>query len=535
MNFQSLTISMIFSSLVLLSSVSIKAEVQTPDTSRKLITFHSIDDPSLDTIIVAEVGKVKLTAKEFLLNYLFGPAFIFESKNPRHALLDAMVDESLFSIAARDSISDLGQETEKVAKAIEDDIATEQLYRKHIWDTLNVSDSEIREAVNESMRSVNFRWIYSSDKSGIDSLSRQVSEVGFDSVYKKNDVDSSHFRSTDFFHLRITSPDIYTMDAFAREGDISEPVKGPDGYYIFKIDRLLYSPIITRSEYEKRSQEIKEELRQYKADVASDEYVDNMLKTAQPIIKRNAFNLLAGYIGSLYLSQNKFNDLGISKLLMTEAGPINASEVKRLGDLPLIVFKSGEVTLGQFLEWFDLRSFNFKFSQSNVNMFLRDVESYVWRMLRDQLLIRQAHHEDMYSKPVVRRQMERWKEKLSALAMINHLVSEINMDTSAVLSYCKKYFARYKITGDTLSDFRHRYDDIRRDYLDYAETERLLHVSILLSRKYPITKYYSVVDHLDLPNPGKGQPIEVEYFKTGGTFPRKAFPTIEQIWSKIIY
>ncbi|MGC8596120.1 MAG: hypothetical protein ACP5MI_11025 [Candidatus Kryptoniota bacterium] len=521
--------------LMVLSASPIEARISHSDTLKSLITFQSTHDPLLDTIIVAKVAGVKLTAKEYLLNYLFGPSFVFELKNPRHALLDAMVDECLFSVAARDSIANLTEETAKIAKAIQDDIATEQLYRKHIWDTVRVSDSEIREAIKESMRTISFRWIYSPYKSGIDSLSGEVSKVGFDSVYRKNDIDSTHFRSTDFFHLKITSPEIYEMDAFARQGDVSEPVKGPDGYYIFKIDQLLSSPIITKSEYEKRAYEIREELRQYKADVASDEYVDNMLKSEQPIIKRDAFNLLSGYIGSVYLSKSKFNELGISKLLMTEAGPINAAGVKKLGNMALIEFKSGQITLGQFLEWFHLRSFNFKFSESNINVFLHDVESYVWRMLRDQLLIRQAHREGMYSSPVVLRQMERWKEKLSALAMINHIISEINLDTSAVFLYCKKHFSKYKITGDTLSDFRNRYDDIRRDYLDYAETERLLHTSIILSRIYPVTKYYDVVDRLNLPGPGKGQPIEVEYFKTGGTFPRKAFPTIEEIWSKIIY
>lgn len=512
-----------------------EAKTLAMDTTGSLITFQSTHDPSLDTIVVAEVGNVKLTAKEYLLNYLFGPGFIFHLKNPRHALLDAMVDESLFSIAARDSVANLSEQTEKITRAIEDDIATEQLYRKHIWDTLKVSDREIEQAVRESMRMVSFRWIYSPSESGIDSLSKEISECGFDSVYKMNDIDSSHFRSTDFFHLKITSPEIYTMDAFARQGEISEPVKGPDGYYIFKIDQLLFSPIITKSAYEKRAYEIREELRQYMADVASNEYVDNMLKSERPVIKRNAFNLLAGYIGSLFLSKDRFNDLGISKFLMTEAGPINASEVKRMRNVPLITFRSGQITLGQFMDWFNLRSFNFKISGSSINNFLHDVESYVWRMLRDQLLVRQAHQEDMYSSPIVRRQMERWNEKLSALAMINHIMSEINLDTMAVLSYFRRHFAKYRISGDTLSDFRQRYDDVRRDYIDYAETERLLHTSILLSRIYPVTKYYSVVDRLNLPSEEKGQPIEVEYFKTGGTFPRKAFPTIEQIWSKIIY
>ncbi|MGC8898558.1 MAG: hypothetical protein ACP5ON_10055 [Bacteroidota bacterium] len=325
------------------------------------------------------------------------------------------------------------------------------------------------------------------------------------------------------------------MATSAKEGDVSKPIRGPDGYYIFKIDQILYSPIISQTDRQNKSGEIKRELLQYKADRASDEYVDNLLKSENPIIKRNAFSLLAGYIGSMFLSSEKLNELEISKFLMTESGPINASGVLRMRGLPLIKFNSGEITLGQFLDWFELRSFNFKFSQSNKNSFLRDVESYVWRMLRDQLLVRQAQREGMYSDPVVRRQTERWNRKLSALAMIEKLVSEIKLDTSSMFNYFVRHYAHYKITGDTISDFRQKYDDLQRDYLDYSERERLLHTVILLSRRYPVRKYYSVVDKLALPDQIRSQPIEVEYYKTGGTFPRKAFPTIEQIWNKIIF
>ncbi|MGC8898559.1 MAG: hypothetical protein ACP5ON_10060 [Bacteroidota bacterium] len=152
-------------------SVSRKAEANISDSTTSLISFRSTYDSVLDTIIVARVGNVKLTAKEYVLNYIFGPAFIFKAKNPRHALLDAMVDEALLSLAANDSIHGLTERTEKIVDAIEDDISTEQLYRKKIWDTLRVTEDEIDEALKQSLKTINFRWIYSSDLSGIDSLS----------------------------------------------------------------------------------------------------------------------------------------------------------------------------------------------------------------------------------------------------------------------------------------------------------------------------------------------------------------------------
>jgi hypothetical protein len=521
------------------------------------IKFNSMSDPVLDSIVVARIGDVNLTAKDFVLNYYLGPSFFLKAANPRHALLDAMTDEAMFSVAARDSLPCLvylyrwknseprfgvgpkdttaRQEITPELNAIWGDLITEQLYRKQIWDTIRISKQQIEEALNNFERQVSYRWLYAKTLEGIDSIENKLRLIGFDSLYDRQDSLHDFRRTADYFHLEITSPEIYRIMELAKEGDVSLPIKGPDGYYVFKVDQIVYSPIVGDYERANLSRQFEEEIRQHEADIASDDYVNRLLRSVNPTIQRNAFNLLCGNIASQYLPKNKFNSWNLSRLLMTEAGPISASEVRNRRSVPLIKYNGATVTLGEFFDWYDLRSANFDISVDSKSHFIRSVEGYVWRMLRDVLLIREASREGFASAAVVKEQMQKWSLKLYALSLLSHLNNLMRIDSVGVEEYYRQYYRDYKVSGDTTADFSTAYDNVRRDYIEFMTRAGLLHTLALIRRYIKVEEFYSVVDRLSLASPlSKSNPIEVFFFKTGGTFPRKAFPTIDEIWQKII-
>lgn len=520
------------------------------------IRFNSMTDPVLDTIVVARVGDVTLTAKDFVLNYYMGPSFFLKASNPRHALLDAMTDEAMFSVAARDSLpcvtylyewknskprfavgprdTTVKEEIALASEAIWGDLITEQLYRKRIWDTINVRQEQIEKAVDDSKKQVSFRWLYASTSSEIDSIEKKINSIGFDSVYAALDSSHSFQRTADYFHLEMTSPEIYKTMELAKEGGISVPMRGGDGYYVFKIDQITHSPIMTDYEKPNLSQQFETEIRQHEADVASDKYVDQMMRSVAPIIDRNAFDLLCGNIASKYLSADKFNAWHMSRLLMSEAGPIAADEVRNRKSTPLINYRGGSIDLGEFFEWYDLRSSNFNISNESRESFMRSVGSYVWRMLRDKLLVKQAVNEGLANSDVVEEQMQKWNLKLSYLSLLQHASKLMRIDSNDVEEYYKDNYVAYERTGDTTLNSTSRYEDARRDYIEYMTRATLLHTKALIQRDVKVSEYYSVVDKLSLIPQSKTNPIEVFFFKTGGTFPRKAYPTIDEIWQKII-
>lgn len=365
-------------------------------------------------------------------------------------------------------------------------------------------------------------------------LTREVAQLGFDSVYAAADSSGGFRKATDYFHLKMNSPEIFKLMSGEKEGSVSEPVRGPDGYYIFRIDETSLSPITTDYEKTNLSQQLENEIKQHEADIASDAYVEELMKSVQPVIKRNAFNLLCGNIASEYLPRDKFDDWHLSRLLMSEAGPIRGDQVRNHSSVPLIDFNGGNVNLGEFFEWYNLRSANFNIAADTRNKIMSIVESYVRRMLRDKLLVKQTVKEGLNRSETYKSQMKKWNAKLSYLSLQRHLSGLMRTDSESVVRYFLENYPDYGKSGDTTLDLGEKYDGAKRDYVEFMTRSSLLH-TIGFARQYvKVEENYPVVDRLALPPQSGHNPVEVLFFKTGRTFPRKAFPTIDDVWQKII-
>jgi len=82
-------------------SCAMSADV--PKAQVDSIRFRSMSDPGLDSIIVAKGGSIKLTAKDFVLNYYLGPSFFFKTGGTFPGKAFPTLDETL---AKNNSIGD---------------------------------------------------------------------------------------------------------------------------------------------------------------------------------------------------------------------------------------------------------------------------------------------------------------------------------------------------------------------------------------------------------------------------------------------
>ncbi len=109
--------------------------------------YLPISDPHLATSIVARVGPATITAREFLLSYEFGPAFVKREKNPQRRYLDFMINEKLLALDAADRGGRLSPEVRRSVIEIEGDLATEELYREDVLKKVRITEEEIGYAV----------------------------------------------------------------------------------------------------------------------------------------------------------------------------------------------------------------------------------------------------------------------------------------------------------------------------------------------------------------------------------------------------
>ena len=86
MNFSSIYINV---TLTLLCSLNIYPQKLSVD-------FNSADS-SKGNLVLAEIGNKKITAKEFIYNYEFGPSFPKKVKNSKEVYLNYLINEKLLA------------------------------------------------------------------------------------------------------------------------------------------------------------------------------------------------------------------------------------------------------------------------------------------------------------------------------------------------------------------------------------------------------------------------------------------------------
>ena len=91
--------------------------------------------PSISSIsneVVASVGPINITAEEFFYSYEFGPAFVKRRSDSKSRYLKYMVNEKLLALDGYERKFDEREDVASVIKDFENDIATEEMFKKDI-------------------------------------------------------------------------------------------------------------------------------------------------------------------------------------------------------------------------------------------------------------------------------------------------------------------------------------------------------------------------------------------------------------------
>jgi hypothetical protein len=142
--------------------------------------------------------------------------------------------------------------------------------------------------------------------------------------------------------------------------------------------------------------------------------------------------------------------------------------------------------VGEYLRWFDIRQFQIK--TSTLASFNNSVRQTIWKMTQDKLLSEAAYGRGLNRRDTVRHETEKWNAKLLYMA------------------------AR---------------SDVMHSGSGHAALVRRLE---LLKKKYRVEIDREKISLLQSALGTEQQPVDIFYYKPGGTFPRVAFPTIDPAW-----
>lgn len=504
-----------------------------PDTTEIRMKIKGSRVPG--TAAVADVGGIKITAEEFLNSYEYGPAFVKREKDSQKHYLDLMIYEKLLAKEGYSKGLDTAGDLQEMLSDIKGDLASEQMYRRDIWNKIKISKAAIESGIEKSLITYNIRWIYRKTLEEIsDDFSGIKSGIPFDSVFNAqlNETITYDLRSmeTNAFKLSRNNPALMTIVDSMKAGGLSGPVKTSDGFYIVRLDNVWKNMTVTETEYEKMKYDVETVLFRDKADSLSDIYVQKMMKKEHPVIGRLAFNMLKAVLSKKILTPEEYASWDMLKNIRPFEPGFDPADPAHWIDNKLVDLKSGTLTLRDYLRWYRTREPYIKFNKTSHQAFFQSLEQTVWRMVRDRLLTAEAEKRKFDRSEDVKRQVKWWQDKLVFSKMKLELAAGIKLDSSAVSNYYEKNLRQYRDDKGVQKPFSEVKNIVRDDLYAFEYTKKLINSVLALKERTKITINSSVLNSLQIDISNDPKAIDVYTVKNGGTFMRQAFPVIDYEW-----
>jgi hypothetical protein len=481
---------------------------------------NAIADSSerLPQSFLAKVGDIEITKEEFISSYEFGPAFIKQRANSKKRHLEYMIKEKLLALDACSRGLDTLDQANEMYSAIVDDLATEELFKEDILSKIKINKEEIDTLIGKKKIELELKWIFSAEEDAIiNAMNSLQNGVPFDTLFLNQFNDTLIYRDERSLNisrhaLEVRNPVLASIVDSLPVGEFSHPIFAGDGWYIIKVENVWMSMLTSEAEEVKLRTEAETALKKRKMDKLADEYVNELLFNQKPIIKRNVFNILRTYLANYVLPPEKYNEWNLKEkleqALVAEGNPSN----DEIGDLILVIYNEGKITLKEFLMWYRARDQYLKFNKGDLPSFSVSIENYIWQMFRDKLLSRTAQERGYYQAENVIKQALWWRDKIAYSMAKNELKNSIilKMDESPI---------------DNNSE------QSKSDYIRDELTKKLFYKTAELKQKYDIFINDEQLKNIKVSVEHDPTAVEFYMIKKGGLIPRTPFPTIDHDWS----
>lgn len=484
--------------------------------------------------VVASVGRFTITVGDLIDSYEFGPAFVKRMENPLERHLEYMIYERLIALDAERLGYDTSVFVRDRARGLEEDLAVEQLYREEILSKITLTSEEIEEATTKAQIQLRLRWLYAADRAEAERLQTLLaSGVPFDSLFLYQKVvteESERQLETNVLRLERDNARFARTIRDLRSQETSTYIEGPDGFYLVRVDEIWRNPLVTEFGQAVAELEATKMLRAIRANEMADNYVRTLMASANPVIKAEGFNIVRAYLADKGLSSNTRLKWQIPETFMTEAGPLPLAASAELLRRPLVTFGNRTFTVRDYIHWFDLRQFQLK--THSLAAFNASVKRTIWKMVQDKLLSGEAYRRGMHLQPAVAHEAKKWETKLLYLAGRRHASTAIRVSDEEVKQRFQDRRHLYRKPDGMPMEFDEAQQGVWAELYNEHEVHNLFRLIQRLLNEFPVSINEKLLTKLSETVERDPQAIEVIFYKPGGTFPRVAFPTIDERWQR---
>lgn len=393
--------------------------------------------------VVAKVGNISITGKEFLDRYEMTPLFRkqIERMTPSLKLefLYSLISEKLWA----DQGEEMGFDTTAVMKFAMDQyenmFVRDALYRKDIKDKVKISDKDLLEGFVRSETTLEVNYIISTDKKEIYDIYKMLkSGVPFDSVLALRPEKKEQQTPIKVFYGQMSQGLEDTLFLLP-VGHFTTPQLTPDGYYIFRMTNKIKSSENAATGQANTAETVKQTIEAIKERKLYQKYFYDFFKdkkiTANAVLLRSLTEKLSDIF-----KQRKF-DYRISDKdpIFMEVGDVQKMENEFGSDslkMSIIEFKNNPISLDEYIRRLIFKGFSsYKDDVPTIASLLSTVTRSI---IEHELLARQGYKEKLNYLPNVQEDLTMWRQNYLMQMLQEKFIDSANVSDSTVYQYYRK-------------------------------------------------------------------------------------------------
>ena len=413
------------------------------------ITFSSFFAQQEEDKIIAEIGPIKITVGEFKKRYEMIPQIGRHIKGRENHLkaeiLYSIIAEKLWALESEN----LGFDSTDVMKLsfqnIKDMNLRDALYRKVILDKVEILPETISEAKRRALYYLNTKFIHSMDENEINKISTKIKNgTSFDSILVNRpeySLQTDNFYQVHFGQMSELAENIlFNLKLY----EVSNPIKSPEGFYIFK----LYSIENEIIENEKQANNMIQKVNRVVEERENENLYQKFYKSFFPGRKVKTdgelFWSLSNKLIKIIEERRKLDDKKPNEtvyLASEDFMKMKNDFSKDTLDLPFIFLENKSISLKQFLYAFAFEGFYSNFTEPN--KIRAQLNSRVKRFIEQEFLTKEAKEEGLQNLPEVKEDIKMWRDNYLAT-----LYKQTLFDSSKVSEEeIKEYYTKSKSLG----------------------------------------------------------------------------------------
>lgn len=413
-----------------------------------IISANSLRSQQIPTGELAKIGPRSLSAEEYFQRFELS-VYPFKDRSGnlpwvKHEFLYSLIAEKLLALEAANHGLTADPMFKKMTRLTEDILLRDKLYKIEVASKVKITEKEILDTYNAENIVTRFDFLFSPTEAGIGNLVHLLkSGIPFDTLLALQKADTSLHGSERVVNAGSADdtvklpPELEQRMASMNPGEISEPVKGDDGYYIIRKTEHRTNPLPpTPTEWASIRSRIEKQLRMQKENERAMEFLREVWGTTKAEADPELFRKLYEAVKTVLETQRNAGAGNRFGLTFTNIAQVEEKLREHL-QKTLITMPGESISLSSALEkiafaGFIVDSVGYSHLAVALNEKIRE-------LIQNELLTRYARELRLQDDPSVQRDLQMWQDAWLAALMKDRIWQQFISNPDSIWSYYERH------------------------------------------------------------------------------------------------